>query len=546
MPRPRHRSRHPRRRLRRRWRFRSLRTSSDHPGAFPAPAPPPPPTCTAGLVLRAGDSCTYPGTSQTLTVNADGTATFGFVTSGAAIDISSNNITLVATRQNDGSWLVQQVGAESVNRAPAAVEDIPDQTLTEGGGPRTIDVSANFRDPDGDALTYAATSSEPGIVRVTVSGSQLTLAPEAAGSATVTVTATDPGGESAAQRFGVTVEAEGETTPGGACSVGLVLGPGEFCTVDVPGVSVGTDRFEVRPDGTGCYGNLCSSQSLNLNGFEASRVPGADDWRIDAIPAEPGVGGEPTGGEDGCAIEDLGTLRGTTPTARTGTLDRDCTSPNEPGKLARYFSFTLPEAGAVQIDLESSDFDPLLFLREGSDITGQPIARNDDGGPGTNSRITRHLSPGTYTIEATSFRRDSRGRFTVSAVRTAGGESSSDALELVGELDCSVRDAGIPGSSLVNASIAGRFRALRNVMNVIVNGSFVERDGARSTHSLIPGFLGSIDAGDTEPFSLSGSFTTNATRFGCEVYLEWTEIRRGSTGFLKLAAPRSIGRSPRN
>ena len=188
------------------------------PAPSPAPAPPPPPTCTVGLVLRAGDSCTYPGTSQTLTVNADGSATFGFVTSGASINISSNNITLIATRQNDGSWLVQQVGAESANRAPVAVGTIPGQTLTEGGGARTVDVSANFRDPDGDALTYAASSSRPGIVRVTVSGSRLTLTPEGAGSATVTVTATDPAGLSATQRFGVSVSAP---PTGGTTSFGV-------------------------------------------------------------------------------------------------------------------------------------------------------------------------------------------------------------------------------------------------------------------------------------------------------------------------------------
>lgn len=180
------------------------------PPAPPTPAPPPPPpppACTVGLILRAGDSCTYPGTSQTLTINADGTATFGSVTDGARINISSNDVTLAATRQSDGSWLVQQVGAESLNRAPRAVGSIPDQALTDGGAPATIELSGYFEDPDGDGLTYRASSSRTSVVRVSVSGSEITLTPRGEGTATVTVTATDPDGRSATQRFDVTVGA---------------------------------------------------------------------------------------------------------------------------------------------------------------------------------------------------------------------------------------------------------------------------------------------------------------------------------------------------
>ena len=85
------------------------------PPAAPAPPPtppppPPPPTCTVGLVLRAGDSCTYPGTSQTFTVNPNGSGTFGFITSGASISLISANLVFVARRQSDGSWIIERVG----------------------------------------------------------------------------------------------------------------------------------------------------------------------------------------------------------------------------------------------------------------------------------------------------------------------------------------------------------------------------------------------------------------------------------------------------
>ena len=68
------------------------------------------------------------------------------------------------------------------------------------------DVSENFSDPDGDELTYTAASSADSVATVSFSGAEVTaVAGVAAGSATVTVTATDPGGLSATQTFDVTV-----------------------------------------------------------------------------------------------------------------------------------------------------------------------------------------------------------------------------------------------------------------------------------------------------------------------------------------------------
>ena len=58
----------------------------------------------------------------------------------------------------------------------------------------TFEVSPNFRDPDGDTLTYAVTSSDAGVVRAEASGAEVTLFPVSTGTATITVTATDPRG----------------------------------------------------------------------------------------------------------------------------------------------------------------------------------------------------------------------------------------------------------------------------------------------------------------------------------------------------------------
>ncbi len=68
------------------------------------------------------------------------------------------------------------------------------------------------------------------------------------------------------------------------CRVDQVLSPGQSCSVDVPGVSVGSNVFEVTSDGRGCFGSICSGGSININGFRASRVEDTSNWRIDSLP----------------------------------------------------------------------------------------------------------------------------------------------------------------------------------------------------------------------------------------------------------------------
>ena len=62
-----------------------------------------------------------------------------------------------------------------------------------------------FKDPDGDELTYAAESDDQAIATTSVEGFDVTVAGKALGTATITVTATDPDGESALQEADVIV-----------------------------------------------------------------------------------------------------------------------------------------------------------------------------------------------------------------------------------------------------------------------------------------------------------------------------------------------------
>ena len=96
------------------------------------------------------------------------------------------------------------------NLPPEAVGVIDDQVLLEGGSALTINVEKYFSDPNGDELAYMATSSNPDAVQAVVidGSSELVLRPFApAEEVTVTVTAMDPEGESAAQLVMVSVAA---------------------------------------------------------------------------------------------------------------------------------------------------------------------------------------------------------------------------------------------------------------------------------------------------------------------------------------------------
>ena len=92
------------------------------------------------------------------------------------------------------------------NRPPSAAGSVPDQAVTVSGTPAMVNMAPYFTDPDGDALTYSAVSSNAAVVTTSVSGSTVMLTPVSAGAATTTVTARDLSGLTATQSVAVTVD----------------------------------------------------------------------------------------------------------------------------------------------------------------------------------------------------------------------------------------------------------------------------------------------------------------------------------------------------
>ena len=74
--------------------------------------------------------------------------------------------------------------------------------MTEGGAAVTINVAGNFSDPNGDELTYTASSSDESVATVSVDGGYGDGAPHRCGHCHHHGhIARDPGGEAATQRF---------------------------------------------------------------------------------------------------------------------------------------------------------------------------------------------------------------------------------------------------------------------------------------------------------------------------------------------------------
>ena len=124
------------------------------------------------------------------------------------LDISGTGVCAPATAEFQ-AWLetIAEFHGDTCNRSPESVDAIPPQALAESGPAVSVPVDGYFTDPDDDPLTYTAASGQAGTVTALASGDTVWLVPGASGAATVTVTATDPGGLNAVQTIAVTVNA---------------------------------------------------------------------------------------------------------------------------------------------------------------------------------------------------------------------------------------------------------------------------------------------------------------------------------------------------
>ncbi len=104
---------------------------------------------------------------------------------------------------------------------------------------------------------------------------------------------------------------------------------------------------------------------------------------------------------EGCDFVHLGTLAPGVDLTASGTWSLEtCGSSFVSSHPAHSYSFNLPEAARVRIDLESENGDPVLSL---ASLESGIVAADDDSGDRRNSLIREYLQPGVYFIEATTY-----------------------------------------------------------------------------------------------------------------------------------------------
>ena len=245
------------------------------------------------------------------------------------------------------------------NRAPTATVAIPSGSLTIGT-PGIVNLAEHFSDPDGDQLAFTATSNNTGVLSVSVSGSVLTLTPAREGNATVSATARDARGASAAQSFSVSVE-----RPNEAPRVRRGI-QDQTLTEEGQDVNLDLDDYFSDPDGdrldfTATSDNI-SVVSVRVSGSNLRLSPRREgSTTVEVVARDPGgltrsqsfdVTVEPAGpaiegvGRLDCSAERSGSsarviIKGTVKANRrvTGVVVHGCASPTSSGRSCDVSDF---------------------------------------------------------------------------------------------------------------------------------------------------------------------------------------------------------------
>ncbi len=174
--------------------------------------------------------------------------------------------------------------AAGLNLPPTAVGTLPDRRLSDVGGTLDVDVSQAFADPDGDALTYTVSSSAPRVVTVLAAGARVTLTAVGEGTATIRVTATDPGGLSATQSFTATVNGPSNRPPE---PVGTL--PPMTIQRDDDAVTVAVSGAFRDPDGDaltyGASSSTPSVASVSVSGSLVTVTPASEGTALVTVTA---------------------------------------------------------------------------------------------------------------------------------------------------------------------------------------------------------------------------------------------------------------------
>ena len=195
------------------------------------------------------------GDALSYTAGSSNDAAVGASVAGASVVVTAQArgvVTVTVAARDPGGLIAQQSFQVTVpNRGPEAADEIPARTVL-AGQTATVDASVYFRDPDGDALRYTATSSRTEVATVAVSDAEIAIRALAPGVAMVTVRASDADGASVERGFQVTVPNRAPE-PAGAIPP-LTLAVGDTVTVSV-------SAYFADPDGESLSFTAASSNA---------------------------------------------------------------------------------------------------------------------------------------------------------------------------------------------------------------------------------------------------------------------------------------------
>ena len=193
----------------------------------------------------------------------------------------------ITARDPDGltatlSFSVTVPEASEANRAPVEADTIPGQTLGEGDSWK-LNADSYFSDPDGDDLSFTATSSDASVVTATANGAEVVVRAPAQGTATVTVTARDPDGLSAALEFDIDVGPPSPKlsicgrTPAIRDRILSLTGAGDCATVSTTRLSsitlLNLATAGIASLKSGDFAGLSGLSTLELNGNNLRTLP---------------------------------------------------------------------------------------------------------------------------------------------------------------------------------------------------------------------------------------------------------------------------------
>ena len=416
-----------------------------------------------------GDRLTYAATSSLSGVAS--VTISGSVATVAPVSEGTSTVTVTATDTGGSNTTATQTFAVTVtppaNRPPETVGRLAALTIAVDEGSVPVEVSGAFRDPDGDAMTYMATSSSPGVASVSVSGSVVAVAPLSEGTSTVTVTATDAGGSnsSATQRFAVTVTPPGNRPPEPVGTLApLKIGVGEAA---VPVEVSGAFR---DPDGDALtYGATSSSPgvaSVSVSGSVVTVTP------VSEGPATVTVTATDTGGTN-------------TPATQTFAVTVTPPANRPPEPVGRLMPLTLAVEGAAELVEVSGAFrDP-----DGDALTYGATSSSPDV-------ASVSVSGSVVTVTPVS-----EGTATVTVTATDGGGTNTAATQTFA---VTVTPPPNRSPEPVGTLAPLRVGVDEAAVTVEVSGAFRDPDGDRLTYAATSSLSGVASV------TISGSVATVA------------------------------------